>query len=88
MQRRFPNLVTLRTLTGTHLTPLSQNIQWQTGDFFTPVDAIGQWFNQGMTRNLTKFKTRAYYLVKSNVSFLKFLLRNPTACFIKDLRQL
>ena len=52
LQNRFPNLITLRTLTGTHLTPLSQNVKWQTGDFFTPIDAIGQWFNQGMSRNL------------------------------------
>jgi hypothetical protein len=52
LQNRFPNMITLRTLMGTHLTPLSQNIQWQTGDFFTPIDAIGQWFNQGMSRNL------------------------------------
>ena len=52
LQNRFPKLVTLRTLTGTHLTPLSQNVKWQTGDFFTPIDAIGQWFNQGMSRNL------------------------------------
>ena len=52
LQKRFPNLVTLRTLTGTHLTPLSQNVKWQTGDYFTPIDAIGQWFNQGMSRNL------------------------------------
>jgi hypothetical protein len=52
LQNRFPNMITLRTLMGTHLTPLSQNIQWQTGDFFTPFDAIGQWFNQGMSRNL------------------------------------
>ncbi|MEM7761438.1 MAG: DUF1350 family protein [Cyanobacteria bacterium P01_A01_bin.40] len=52
LQARFSNLVTLRTLTGTHLTPLSQKISWQTGDFFTPIDAIGQWFNQGMSRNL------------------------------------
>ena len=52
LQHRFPDLVTLRTLTGNHLTPLNQKLQWQTGDFFTPIDAIGQWFNQGMSRNL------------------------------------
>ena len=52
LQNKFPDLVTLRTLTGTHLTPLSQNVKWQTGDLFTPIDAIGQWFNQGMSRNL------------------------------------
>lgn len=52
LQNKFDNMVTLRTLTGNHLTPLSQNIQWQTGDFFTPIDAVGQWLNQGMSRNL------------------------------------
>jgi hypothetical protein len=52
LQSKFSEMVTLRTLTGTHLTPLSQNVKWQTGDFFTPIDAIGQWFNQGMSRNL------------------------------------
>ena len=56
LQDRFPNMVTLRTLTGTHLTPLSQNVKWQTGDFYTPIDAIGQWFNQGMSRNLSSLK--------------------------------
>ena len=52
LQSKFSDMVTLRTLTGTHLTPLSQNVKWQTGDLFTPIDAIGQWFNQGMSRNL------------------------------------
>ena len=56
LQKRFPNMVTLRTLTGTHLTPLSQNIRWQTGDFFTPVDAIGQWFDREMTKNLQNLR--------------------------------
>ena len=56
LQERFPDMVTLRTLTGTHLTPLSQNVKWQTGDLFTPIDAIGQWFNQGMSRNLSSLK--------------------------------
>lgn len=52
LQNRFPSMVTLRTITGNHLTPLSQKVQWQMGEFFTPIDAIGQWFNQGMSRNL------------------------------------
>ena len=56
LQNRFPKLVTLRTLKGTHLTPLSQKVQWQTGDYFTPIDAIGQWFNQGMSRNLQNLR--------------------------------
>ena len=52
LQNKFDNLVTLKTLAGNHLTPLSQNIRWQTGDFFTPIDAVGQWLNQGISRNL------------------------------------
>ena len=52
LQQRFPNLTTFRTLTGTHLTPLSQKIKWQMGELFTPIDAIGQWLNQGMSKNL------------------------------------
>ena len=52
LQKKFDSMVSLRTLTGNHLTPLSQNISWQTGDFFTPIDAVGQWLNQGMSRNL------------------------------------
>ncbi|MEM6611716.1 MAG: DUF1350 family protein [Cyanobacteria bacterium P01_C01_bin.72] len=56
LQNRFPKMVTLRTLKGTHLTPLSQKVQWQTGDYFTPIDAIGQWFNQGMSRNLQNLR--------------------------------
>ena len=34
LQSKFSDMVTLRTLTGTHLTPLSQNVKWQTGDLF------------------------------------------------------
>lgn len=56
LQKRFPDLVTLRTLTGNHLTPLSQKFQWQTGELFTPIDAIGQWFNQEISRSLHDLK--------------------------------
>ena len=56
LQQRFKELTTFRTLTGTHLTPLSQKIQWQMGELFTPIDAIGQWLNQGMSRNLDILK--------------------------------
>ena len=56
LQQRFPSMVTLRTLAGTHLTPLSQNLRWQTGDLYTPIDAIGQWLDRGISRNLHKLK--------------------------------
>lgn len=52
LQQRFPQMVTMRTLAGTHLTPLSQKVNWHTGDLFTPIDALGQWFEQGTSQNL------------------------------------
>ena len=70
-------MVTLRTLTGTHLTPLSQNVRWQSGDFFTPIDAIGQWFNQGMSRNLQNLRRELISWLKSHVSFL---INQPFNC--------
>ena len=54
LEQRFPQMIALLTLPGNHLTPLSQDIQWQTGDVFTPFDAIGQWFKQGFSRNLSQ----------------------------------
>ncbi|GAB4538397.1 MAG: DUF1350 family protein [Pleurocapsa sp.] len=52
LQQRFPEMVSLRSLKGNHLTPLGQEIQWQVGEIFTPIDAIGQWINHGISRNL------------------------------------
>ncbi|MCC0178294.1 DUF1350 family protein [Waterburya agarophytonicola K14] len=56
LQNRFPDLTTVRKLVGNHLTPLNQTIQWKTGEFYTPLDAIGQWFNQGMSQNVNQLK--------------------------------
>lgn len=56
LKKRFSQMVTMRTLTGNHLTPLSQKVKWQTGNLFTPVDAIGQWFNQGISKNLNNLQ--------------------------------
>ncbi|MBE9166683.1 DUF1350 family protein [Pleurocapsales cyanobacterium LEGE 06147] len=52
LQKRFPSMVALLTLPGNHLTPLSQEIDWQTGEIFTAFDAIGQWIKQGLSRDL------------------------------------
>lgn len=49
---RFSDMVTLRTLSGNHLTPLGQDFKWKIGTEFTPLDAIGQWFNQSFNREL------------------------------------
>lgn len=54
LQQRFPSMVALLTLPGNHLTPLSQEIDWQTGEFFTAFDAIGQWIKQGLSRDLLR----------------------------------
>ncbi|TAF07025.1 MAG: DUF1350 domain-containing protein [Nostocales cyanobacterium] len=52
LQNRFPAMVTVQTLSGNHTTPLGQEIKWQTGNSFTPLDAIGQWFKQEVYRDL------------------------------------
>lgn len=56
LQKRFADLISLLVLPGNHLTPLGQDITWQTGEFFTPLDAIGQWFKQGLSRDSYRLK--------------------------------
>jgi hypothetical protein len=46
LETRFPDFTTIRKLPGTHLTPLGQEISWQTRREFSPLDAIGQWVQQ------------------------------------------
>lgn len=46
LETRFPDFTTLRKLPGTHLTPIGQDISWQTRREFGPLDAIGQWVQQ------------------------------------------
>ncbi|MBD2345103.1 DUF1350 family protein [Anabaena subtropica] len=54
LQARFPEMVTVQTLPGTHTTPLGQDVKWQTGTSFTPFDALGQWFKQEVYRDLNQ----------------------------------
>ena len=56
LQQRFPNMVAVQTLRGNHLTPLGQDVNWKTGDVFTPFDAIGQWMKQEVYRDLNQLK--------------------------------
>jgi hypothetical protein len=56
LKKRFNDLIALRILPGNHLTPLSQDIEWQTGEIFTPFDAIGQWLKQGLSRDNSRLK--------------------------------
>ena len=56
LQQRFPNMVAVQTLQGNHITPLGQDVNWKTGDVFTPFDAIGQWMKQEVYRDLNQLK--------------------------------
>ena len=57
LQKRFPNSIVMRTLKGNHLTPLSQNLSWETGEVFSPLDAIAQWFKQGLSGELNSLRS-------------------------------
>lgn len=46
LQKRFPGMVAMQMLPGSHLTPLGQDVSWQPGKEFTPFDAVGQWMKQ------------------------------------------
>jgi hypothetical protein len=56
LQKRFPSMIAMLKLPGNHLTPLSQKINWQTGNVFTPLDAFGQWLKQELSRDLANLK--------------------------------
>jgi len=56
LQQRFPEMVTVKTLNGTHTTPLGQDVKWQAGASFTPFDAFGQWFKQEVYRDLNQLR--------------------------------
>ena len=53
---RFGDMVTTQTLKGNHLTPLGQDVKWQPGKEFNPLDALGQWFKQEVYRDLNQLK--------------------------------
>lgn len=58
LQARFANMVTLQTLAGNHLTPLGQDINWQAGREFSPLDAMGQWVKQELIyKDITRLKS-------------------------------
>jgi hypothetical protein len=54
LKNRFPDMVSLLHLQGNHLTPLTQDIEWEVGEVCTPFDAIGQWFKQSLSRDLLR----------------------------------
>lgn len=56
LQSRFPEMISLLNLPGNHLTPLGQEIEWQMGEVFSPLDALGQWLKQGLSQDLNRLK--------------------------------
>ncbi|MGA1263891.1 MAG: DUF1350 family protein [Prochlorothrix sp.] len=52
LQQRFPQGFAFQVLTGNHLTPLGQSLEWEPGESFSPLDAMGQWFRQEVYRDL------------------------------------
>jgi Protein of unknown function (DUF1350) len=56
LEARFPNMVTIKKLSGNHLTPLGQDMKWDVGAVFTPFDAIGQWVRQEVFKELSQLE--------------------------------
>ena len=56
LQQLFPDMVTIQTLSGNHTTPLGQDVKWQPGSSFSPIDALGQWLKQEIYRDLNQLK--------------------------------
>jgi hypothetical protein len=56
LQERFPKLTAVQILKGNHLTPLGQDVNWQTGTEFSPLDAIGQFVKQEVYRDMNQLK--------------------------------
>jgi Protein of unknown function (DUF1350) len=56
LEARFPDMVTIKKLSGNHLTPLGQDVRWEVGSVFTPFDAIGQWVKQEVFKELSQLE--------------------------------
>ncbi|MBZ8182864.1 DUF1350 family protein [Oscillatoria salina] len=56
LETKFPRMVAMQTLPGTHTTPLAQDVNWQAGNEFTPLDAIAQFVKQSFSRDLYRLK--------------------------------
>lgn len=56
LEQRFPGMVVVQRLAGNHMTPLGQDLNWQAGESFTPLDALGQWFRQEFYRELNQLE--------------------------------
>lgn len=57
LRRRFPQLLRVVNLPGTHVTPLGLEVNWSAGRTFTPMDAVGQWMKQWAYQHLYALET-------------------------------
>jgi hypothetical protein len=53
---KFGDLVSFRPLNGNHTTPIGQDLRWQVGEDFSPIDAVGQWMRQNVYQDLDHLK--------------------------------
>jgi len=56
LQQRFPTTTAVQKLTGSHITPLGQDLAWKSGATFTAFDAVGQWLRQELFRELAQLE--------------------------------
>lgn len=56
LETKFAGMVSVQRLPGNHLTPLGQDVQWQAGQEFSALDAIGQWMRQEFFRDLNRLQ--------------------------------
>jgi hypothetical protein len=54
--RRFPDQTAIQILPGSHTTPIAQDIAWEPGSSFSPLDAVGQFMKQEFYRDLNRLK--------------------------------
>lgn len=69
LQQRFSGMVSLQRLPGNHLTPLGQDLNWQAGSAFTPLDALGQWVRQGIYRELQQLEQAILFWLEPLAKF-------------------
>ncbi len=65
---RFNNMIAFCTLSGNHLTPLGQEIDWKAGEIFTPWDAVGQWMKESFSQDLLRLKQEILYWLNPGVT--------------------
>jgi Protein of unknown function (DUF1350) len=53
---KFGDLVSFRPMNGNHTTPIGQDLRWQVGEDFSPIDAVGQWMRQNVYQDLDSLK--------------------------------